>query len=709
MFSEPPATTNGSDDHVTPDPWTARDLGEAEMETILDGNDTEEVPEITLPGAPIPEGQVEEWQKIRNMGFVMDPVLARGIAWFDAKPGQDGHATQEDRTLYPTTTRVGDEWSESYRDFVTEAFATTLSPQAAEDLTQRFADFLESIKQYRQKIREDVDTFEAEPLDDAYSIALCIYAVYFRNGASGQSGFFASQQTYEVRRPLVEWVNVSEQQPSVALGEEVMSQTPPVQHNLFWRYIYQLVCRGMLTQASHCLRESGAGEVDPSCQEVMEQTVDILSKYPHGPGNVSFYFRQWHNSIAAVQSKLLKINDAKIQRGLVTLLQVLAGDEDAIMSVNNTWYDALVTLQQYVDPCDVLMKGYYVDAVANHPVDTFTTWEAGASHAIKGSLLLAIETLENCDTVIAALVCNMCYDAGLLGGYGAANPAALPDYHLTNLALQCIGYDKLINVGIEVLLKVRDVVKVRQILTLLLPRLPYDSPLEIDWVLKTCKQNGLVEVEAEVLQTLAQKAFYDNNNLMGLCMFAKIGNIAALRYHCWKLFENALVAEKPVEEDKGLAVYVKDPASVSDVPAEVAECIAPYAVLTEYFNLRRSGELVKSSQYLMALFEFPLMPTKYLGLLIHQLINYVSPISQQFNFSTAQFMTLLAAFSKWSKAQGTPAFERGQELMSEMVERQDPDDWRRTFQINELIMSELRLARTSVATMSSLNGLGGLQ
>lgn len=709
MFSEPPATTNGSDDYVSPDPWTAGEIGEAEMETILDGDDTEEVPEITLPGAPIPEGQVEEWQKSRNMGFVMDPVLARGIAWFDAKPSQDGHATKEDRTLYPTTTRVGDEWSDSYKGFVAEAFATTLGPQASEDLTQRFADFLESIKHYREEIRKHVETVEAEPLDDAYSIALCIYAVYFHNGAAGQSDFFGAQSTYEVRQPLVEWVNVSEQQPSVELGKEVMSQTPPVQHKDFWKYIYQLVCRGMLRQASHCLHDSGAGEVDPSCQEAVQQTVDILSRYPQGPGNVSFYFRQWHNSIAAVQSKLLKINDAKIQKGLTTLLHVLAGDENAIMSVNHTWYDALVTQQQYVDPCDARMKEYYDAAVANYPVDTFTIWEAGASHAIKGSLLLAIETLENCDTVIAALVSNMCYDAGLLSGYGAANPAALPDYHLTNLALQCIGYDNLINVGIEVLQKLRDVAPARQILSLLLPRLPYDSAREIDWAIKRCKQNGLVEVEAEILQTLAQKAIHNNNNLMGLCMFAKNGNIAALRYHCWKLFENALVAEKPVQGDKGLADYVRDPAAVSDVPAEVAECIAPYAVVTEYFNLRSEGQMVKSSQYLMALFEFPLLPTEYLGLLVHQLIYYVSPTSQQYNFTTAQFMTLLGAFSKWSKAQGTPAFERGEELMSEMVERQEHNDWRKTYKINELIMSELRLARTSVATMSSLHGLAGLK
>lgn len=708
MFSDPLITTNGTEHDDQPNEWTAKEFGEAEMETLLDGDDTE-VPQVTLEGAPIPEGQVDQWQKIRNMGFVMNPVLAKGIAWIDAKPGESGHAIKEDLALYPTTTRVGDDWSDEYRAFAAEAYATALGANASADNTGRFADFLSSIKHYRETLRQG-ETVEAEPLDDAYSVALCIYAVYFNNGAMGQSGFFGSQTTYEVRQPLLEWVNNSEQSPSVELGNEIMAQNPAVEHRDFWKYIYQLVCRGMFTQAVYCLQESGAMENDPSCAEVMKATIDILKKYPEESGNVSFYFRQWHNSLANVQTKLLKISDAKIQKGFATLFQVLSGDEATIMSVYHSWFDALVTQQQFVDPSDARMKSYYDSAVANHPVDSFSIWETGASHAFKGELLLAIEVLENCDSVIAALVANLCYDAGLLTGYGAANPAALPDFHLTNFALQCLGYEDLVSIGINVLQHVRDVGPARQILALVLPRLSYETAGEIEWVLKTCKNNGLAEVEVQIMQTLAQKSIQNNNNLMGLCMFAQTGNIAALRHHCWGLFKNALVAKKPLEDDQSLTAYINDPASVADVPAEVAECIAPYAVLTEYFNMRRTGQLVKSSQYLLSLFQFPLMPTEYLGLLIHQLIYYVCPINQQFNFTTSQYMILIASFNKWDKAQGTPEFERGSDLIKDMVDtsNRDHDEWRKTYETKELVLSELRIARTSVATMSSREGLGGL-
>lgn len=704
-FSAPPTASlgNGAGSFGSFNPVSAYEDEQMEMETALDG--FEVVPEVTLDGAPIPAGAVEAWSKTRNMGFVMNPVLANGIAWFDSKTADkvDSKSTSQDLALYPTTTNVSDEWTDAYRVFAREAFATTLGPQTSHEITQRYADFLETIDQYQKKLREDSDEVPtAEPFDDAYSIALCIYATYFQNGATAQSGYFGSQSTYQVREPLLEWVNVTDQSPSVSLGEEIMAHVPPVQHSNFWRYIYQLLCRGMLKQANYCLSNSGADSVDPSSEEALGFAVDLINRYPRD-GNVSFYFRQWHASIAKTQSTLLQIHNASIQKGFTTLFDLLSGEEPAILATCNNWYDALVALQQFQDPADARMRGYYDTAVGRLPIDPTMSWEVGASHAIKGELLLAIHTIEACDSVIAALVCNMCYEAGLLSGYGAVNDAALPDRYLESFAVQCIGYGDLIPVGVEVLQKIREVTRARQILGLLLPRLTYDTAPEISWALKTCKNNGLLDVEAQIRKTLAQKSLSDGFYLQGLAMLAKAGNIAAVRHQSWQLFKQGLVFGQAVE-DPGLKEYIDSPGSFDDVPAEVTECLAPYAVLTKFFALKRSGQKVKSAQYLLALFEFPLMPTQYLVLLISELIPFVSRSTVSY-FTTAQYMTFIAAFNKWEKAKGTEAYDQGLELIAESVEKAGEDDWRQGFDTKELVYSQLNLARMGVATMSSRNNL----
>lgn len=125
-----------------------------------------------------------------------------------------------------------------------------------------------------------------------------------------------------------------------------------------------------------------------------------------------------------------------------------------------------------------------------------------------------------------------------------------------------------------------------------------------------------------------------------MILYYKSEDFGTIRYECWKIFENLLIRNQVVNDTKiarllqiedsdSSGIYDDDGAEEDDdynyplskVPSLLSECLAPYAILYEYFKTKKSGDYLQASKSLFKLLKFKYLPKKYFLIVLDRFIS----------------------------------------------------------------------------------------
>ncbi|ODQ67381.1 hypothetical protein NADFUDRAFT_81877 [Nadsonia fulvescens var. elongata DSM 6958] len=471
-----------------------------------------------------------------------------------------------------------------------------------------------------------------DSLINNFHIIKCLVALYFSSTLHRPT---QSERTHHLLLPILEWVNIMDPRPTLDDTTDIMECNPAAGHPYFWPYIYTLACRGLFKQCSNSLSYSG---LFPNCSEtqrVLTLARRLLDSYPL-ENLTSFAFRQWHASTIVAQEVLTLESpnmDPATKLSLKTLFEILKGNSNIIASNTTTWPEALAARLLFNDPTDASIGDHYKWAESVHSEDITDSVIVACGYLLQGRILDAIRLCKGNSKhagsqLVAAYMANYCDLRGLLDTYninGQRSGSAVRDWLIIDHAKSCLQKETLAPIGIYLLEYIitesdepsmdQSVQECRDLIAAYLPTHPFSSVDALTWALTICERLDLTTTQIAIYESRAHQYVRDRHFLDAIVTFERAGQMNQVRHYSWLLFETALVLGQP-SLDPLLHQVVNHRANCTMViSSKVADCLAPYAVLSQFLTSISQGAL-SDPQAILALLAFPYMEKKYIPLLV---------------------------------------------------------------------------------------------
>lgn len=487
--------------------------------------------------------------------------------------------------------------SKPYLAHVASLFAATQHVEAVPDqllglvLTEIRTAAVDSITAALAAIATSLESLvDSTPaLLDAFIAVKCLQAVVFSTPSSSI--------------PLVfDWINLADGQPDIATASEVMLAPVPFNAPGFWPYLTRLCMRGLFAEACRVLAESGHPQT-PVFADVAELFAAFWEY--HGAGQLV----EWKQQACMLRDAVGASDEAPTTiRALHRLLCVVTGMRVTIAAEAASWYEAYAAVVAFG-------SGSASDMLESVPPAAASAWETLCVDIVELRMVGFLRGLEALDPCTAAHVSRVLDLWGVEGVHGPSQ------FLLHAHAMWCLGNasSQVVLVGAGILVA-QGSATARPAIAEFLKHFRFDTNDDIEWALALCLQLAL-PVEARALYRAAgHRSMAAGRWLEAVELFAKGDDVDSVRQYGWDMFEAGLVAGAAVHGEEVEKVLVGE-ASVS--PA-VRQCLAPYAVLVQFYHQRASGSARTALTLLMTLLSFPHLPSRYFPVLVGNVLPYIA-------------------------------------------------------------------------------------
>lgn len=693
------------------------------VDNSVDISSDESVDEVIIPYAPISAGGMPDLiSQGRSVKFLYNPAYAQGSLWISSREKDTKSSIESLPKLYEEEKKIytfgvpGIFFSEQYCGFVEDSYKlmceytgvtrgvhsnNVMALKAPDSTVQKYTNsFINLIETF---IECHPDVLEAGQLADSLNIVKCLNATRFTPDSKPN-----------ISEQLMEWVNTVDEGWSTDSTKEIMLLESPIDHPAFWDRMVNVVCRGQLDVAAISLEAVVDGKLHEDLKVHLLYSIQLCRTYPVQSNSSDF--RAWKGQCNDVYKSLQDVVDDTLHtQGLSRMLDVMRGNKDALIALEEPWFIVLADMIKFHDPVRSRLKEYYDAIIATHPIDVTTTWEKACSEVFKGNYLTIIRDIESLDRCTAVTVTELCRQRRLLDIYTVdINQSEKPLLWLTlSHAQNCLENARLIKIGVEILENISDrIPEAQRTIEEFLPRYDFKDSKDLDWAVEICRRLNLNETILALHRISAMKYIQEQCFLEALIEFDRAKDFDAMRKFSWALFEDCLL-NVTVRGDPLTLEAVSDGSS-SDIPYSVRECLAPFAVLVEYLNFLKENKFSEAAKSIVALVEFPYIPSQYYGLLVVSVLPMLSR-SRSRVFNTSDLVALISALDKLgnnvldstvSKVEGS-----GKSLieysLSLACSQMEPWDWRQLFQRADSSDSIIQRVRIDIAREISRSYLDG--
>lgn len=651
--------------------------------------------EEELPEAPIKESLLDQFlSNNRTLAFELNPATNDGIAWIapqDISKSKELPIQKQESKLYPVFV-PGLNYTEEYRSLIIDSFNSLqeiLKISFNRNLDMRFSP---AISRIVENYIESINAIEAnnQKLADANNIIRCFQAVCFQ--ADNQN---------KIARPFMSWVNFANVNPATELLPEIMSSNKPLEHPMFWQCLCGLALRNLFDLAVQALQSVLPAFADAQASLCVQHIIKLLESYnsesePH-------IFRLWKDEVLHGLQSASYIQDLELRHNITALLRILSGDRNTILGISTSWFEAIAAFFCYIDPTRLRLEEYYEIAVEQLPVDVTVAWEEGCAAVMTGQYFLAIEKIESLDPFAATVICESCEAKGLMDSYADNSFTDVRNWLLINFAKLCISDLELLGVGID-LLQLIQTNEAREIFAEFIPRVDFKSPEDANLAIHAAHAFALPEVARILNKITAKKMEAQGSYVEALIHFETSKDIKALVHVAWKLFEDVLISGVP--SDNLILVDAVNNTLDFEISPTVRNALAPYAVLAKTFEFLNDNASSQAARHVAALFKFPYMPVKYLGLLF-LLAGRLLDRKQPRVFNTSELVLMMKALDKWEDDANAKQRAIGLELVEEcVVQAGDEEAWEKLKKEIQsgLMFSEFRMKLAKEVSRAFLEG-----
>lgn len=649
--------------------------------------------ETELPEAPINGERLEQFlSNNRTLAFAVNPALNEGVAWImpqNKLKSKELPIQKEESKVYPTFI-PGFDYSNEYREFIVKSFVSLrdmLEFSLNRHLDMRFSpEISQIVNGYIDAINS---TGSIQKLADVNNIIRCFQAVCFQ--ADNQNN---------IAKPFMDWVNYSNVNPATEYLAEIMSTDKPAEHPQFWQCISSLALRNLLDLAIQSLQAVVSSFTNSHAHACIQHIITLLQSY--NSESAPHVFRSWKDEVLQGHQNASYIKDPELRHNITTLLQILSGEQGTILSVSTSWFEAIAAFFCYVDPTRLRLEEYYEIAVKHLPVDVTVTWEEGCSAVMTGQYFLAIEKIESLDPFAAAVICESCEAKGLMDNYTDNSFIDVRNWLLINFAKLCISDPDLAEVGIDLLDRIRTN-EAREIFAEFITRVDFKTPEDAERAIYTAHGFALPEVARALNRIMAKKMEAEGSYVEALIHYETSKDLKALVHVAWKLFEDVLISGVP--SDNLILIDAVNNTLDFEISATVRNALAPYAVLAKAFEYMNQNASSQAARHISALFKFPYMPVKYLGLLFLLASNFLDR-TQPRVFNTGDIVHMMKALEKWEDEENAKQRDIGLELLEHVLQMDNEEKWanfKKDIQAG-LAFSEFRMQLAKEVSRAFLEG-----
>lgn len=616
-----------------------------------------------MPEAPIKEGLLEQFlSNNRTIAFKLNPAANEGIAWIapqDLRKKNEFPVQKEETKIYPTFI-PGYNYTAEYRNFIIDSFNSLqeiLKVSFNRTMDMRFSP---AIAQIVDSYVDSINTIGSnhQKLADANNIIRCFHAVCFQ-----------ADNRNKIARPFMNWVNFANVNPATEILPEVMTSPKPLSHPMFWQCMCGLALRNLLDLATQSFQMVLPQVTDGQASLCIQNIINLLQTY--NSDSEPHMFRAWKDAVLQADQNASYITDLELRHNISTFFRILSGDKDTILGLSTSWFEAIAAFFCYIDPTRLRLEEYYETAVDQLPIDITVAWEEGCSAVMTGQLFLAIEKIESLDPFAATVICESCEAKGLMDNYVDNSFTDVRNWLLINFAKLCIADPELPGVGID-LLQLIQTQEAREIFAEFIPRVDFKSPEDANMAIHAAHAFALPETARVLNKITAKKMEAQGSYVEALMHYETSKDTKALVHVAWKLFEEVLISGVLPEN-----LILMDAVNNSldfDISPTVRNALAPYAVLAKTIDFLNDNASAQAARHVAALFKFPYMPVKYLGLLF-LLAGRLLDRSRPRVFNTPELVLMMSALDKWEDSANDKQRKIGLELVEECVLGTDEEAW----------------------------------
>lgn len=567
-----------------------------------------------------------------------------------------------------------------------------------------FAKIADAFNDFYVTVKEIVDDDDAAAYEDLLSLLDCIQANTFT---------ITERQKPEL---IIRWINRYDPKPDNEFIDAVMYDTPkPYLHPLFWNvYLGDLLTRGMFPQAVSSLQNSKYEELMDSCPElytIISDFVTVLDTYTSMA--LKGQFAEWKYTVCGYRDNFKKqralISDAghiAIASRIHDLLCVISGLPKTIASYVTTWYEMYGALSLYqVRDDDSVYDDYFKLAISEKGSNSAVKLEQEFCDLLTQKYLRVILAIDSYDTPTAAYVSKLFELKGLLTSYydevavqsleksGTLFHRLISDYLLTRHAFECFEVHLLVPVGVGLLLNPvitpssDSLTRNRQVIGEFLPHYECFTNDDMEWAMTICAKLNLSDTIKKLYLKQGEKSLKESHIFEALNMFVNCyddvatsaGTSAAMtkvHYIAWELlFQDCLLNSAPVPDELIHNVVTNNIDPDFEVHPVIRQCLAPYAVLVEYFShLGDPKFFSKNISRLFHLLRFKYVPQKFVPLLLAQLLPFLA--GDQFQLPELIIIIELVDSVELQAKGHEEDVEELYKFATENIPENSPHDWR---------------------------------
>lgn len=521
-------------------------------------------------------------------------------------------------------------------------------------INEAFTKVVDSFYHFYDNVKELVDDEDAAAYEKLLSLLDCIQAYNFA---------VSERQKPEL---IMKWINRFDPKPDNDFIDAVMYDTPkPYLHPLFWNmYLGDLLTRGMFPQAVESLQNSKCDELEESCPElysIITDLITVLESYTSMA--LKGQFAEWKYTVCGYRDNFKRqkalISDAAhvtIASQIHDLLCVISGLPKTIASFVTTWYEVYGALSLYQvrdDPS--VYEDYYKLAIAEKGTNLSSELEQSFCDLLTQKYLRVILAIDSYDSPTAAYVSKLFELKGLLTSYyddvatqslkesGTLFRRLVSDYLLTRHAYECFEVHLLVPVGVGLLLNPvitpskDSFARNRHVISEFLPHFECFTNDDMEWALTVCAKLNLTDTVKRLYLKQGEKSLKEGHIFEALNMLVNCyddlstsdGTSDAMKkvhYIAWELlFQDCLLNSAPVPDELIQNVVTNQTDPAFDIHPVIRQCLAPYAVLVEYFtNINELKYFAKNLSRLFHLLRFKYLPQKFVPLLLAQVLPFFS-------------------------------------------------------------------------------------
>ncbi|GEQ68211.1 hypothetical protein JCM33374_g1878 [Metschnikowia sp. JCM 33374] len=541
-------------------------------------------------------------------------------------------------------------------------YQDTLINNAFRKLVEAFGSFHDTVKYH-------VSDEDARNYEDLSSLLECV-----------QSNWFALSQTQKPEE-ILEWINKYDPRPENDFIDAVMYNNPtPYKHTQFWTsYLGTLLARGMFEQAESSLRASKYEVLEQECPElyaIIQDFTTLVANYQVMA--LKGQFAQWKSTVCefrdnykTMKAGISDLTHVTIASQIHDLLCLVSGLPKTTASFVSTWYEMYGALSLYqVRDDDSVYSDYYKLAMAEKGSNVSSELEQAFRDVISQKFLRVILAIDSYDPATAAYVSKLFELKGFFSSYYADftehmldEPAVLErryasDYLLTRHAYECLEVHELVPVGLGILLtpvitaSKEAAAQTKEVVAEFLPQYQCSTNDDLEWALTICAKLNLTGVVRKLFLAQGEKSLKDGHLFEALNMLVgcydettstqeSTSALGEIQHIVWDLlFQDCLLNSTPVPDELLMNIVTNNVDADFKIHPVIRQCIAPYAVLAEYFlSVSDSACFPTNVSRLFRLLRFKYMPRKFVPLLLAQFLPLI--IKHTFDMPQLIIMTEL--------------------------------------------------------------------